>query len=192
MRARKFWTGLIIIAGGLCLAKAAYIPAKGIAANVLMEQAWNKSQETGAPVLPWPWMDARPLARLSVPHLGKSEILLDVGTGQALAFAPSHMQNTPRPGEPGLSVIAAHKNTHFAFLENIQPDDIVEIENIDGSVTRFKITHMEIVDKDRSGIDINAPRSAPQIALVTCYPFSAISYGGPLRYVVYGKKTDAT
>lgn len=179
---------LSTIAGGLCLSRAAYIPAKGLLADVLMERAWSQSQQQGAPVLPWPWMDAQPLARLSVPRLGQSEILLDVGTGQALGFAPSHMQQTPRPGQPGLSVIAAHKNTHFAFLENIQIDDVIEIEDIDKHMTRFKVTHVEIVDKDYSGIDPNAPKTIAQIALVTCYPFSALSYGGPLRYVVYGEE----
>ena len=182
----KLIASLAILAGGLCLAKAAYIPVKGVVAEVLIERAWNQSQEQNAPVLPWPWMDAQPLARLSVPRLGQSEVLLDVGTGQALGFAPSHMQQTPKPGNAGLSVIAAHKNTHFAFLEHLQKNDVIEVENIDGHVTQFKVTHIEVVEKDKSGIDLNAPKTKAQIALVTCYPFSALSYGGPLRYVVYG------
>jgi len=103
----KLIAPLAILAGGLCLAKAAYIPVKGVVANLLIERAWRQSQDQNAPVLPWPWMDAQPLARLSVPRLGKSEVLLDVGTGQALGFAPSHMQQTPKPGQAGLSVIAA-------------------------------------------------------------------------------------
>jgi len=155
---------------------------------MLMKRAWSQSQAQGAPVLPWPWMDAQPLARLSVPRLGKSEILLDVDSGQALGFAPSHMQQTPRPGQPGLSVIAAHKNTHFAFLEDIKAGDVIEIENIDRSLSRFEVTRIAIVDKNNSGIDIDAPRTTAQIALVTCYPFSSLSYGGPLRYVVFGEE----
>ena len=188
LRIPKLFVILCIAAGGLCLSSAAYIPAKGLLANALLERAWSQSQRQGAPVLPWPWMDAQPLARLSVPRLGKSEILLDVGTGQALGFAPSHMQQTPRPGELGLSVIAAHKNTHFAFLENIKNNDLIEIEGIDKRMTRFKVTQIEIVDKDNSGIDLDALKTTAKIALVTCYPFSALSYGGPLRYVVYGEK----
>lgn len=184
----KFLASFIIAIGGLCLIKAAYIPAKGVLADILMHRAWNQSQKQGSPVLPWPWMDAKPLARLSVPHLNKSEILLDVGTNQALGFAPSHIRQTPRPGQAGLSVIAAHKNTHFAFLENINIDDIIEVEAIDGHVTRFKVSHMEIVDKGNSGIDLNAHKSTAKIALVTCYPFTALSYGGPLRYIVYGEE----
>ena len=93
-----------------------------------------------------------------------------------------------RPGAPGLSVIAAHKNTHFAFLEELKPDDIVTVESISGEVTRFKISEAQIVDKTASGIDLSAGGETSRIALVTCYPFSALSYGGPLRYVVYGEK----
>ena len=72
----KLIATLAILAGGLCLAKAAYIPVKGVVANILIERAWSKSQAQNAPVLPWPWMDAQPLARLSVPRLGQSEVLL--------------------------------------------------------------------------------------------------------------------
>ena len=186
--ARKLIASFAILAGGICVANAAYIPVKGYVAEVLMERAWEQSQVSGTGVLPWPWMDARPLARLSVPRLGAEEILLDVGTGQAMGFAPAHMHQTPAPGENGLSVIAAHKNTHFAFLEDIKANDIIEVENIDKDFSRFKVTHIEIVDKDNSGIDMDAPRTHAQIALVTCYPFSTLSYGGPLRYIVYGDK----
>jgi sortase A len=187
MRLSKIIAPLALLAGGICLAKAAYIPLKGVAADILIDRAWSKSQAQKTPALPWPWIDAQPLARLSVPRLKQSEVVLDVSTGQALAFAPSHMPQTVRPGDLGLSVIAAHKNTHFAFLEHLEKDDVIEIETIDGIKTQFKVTHFEIVDKDQSGIDINAPKLNPQIALVTCYPFSRLSYGGPLRYVVYGE-----
>jgi len=179
---------LVFSAAAICLAHATYIPAKGVVADILMQRAWSQSLATGTPVLPWPWMDAQPLARLTIPRLGKSEILLDVGTGQALGFAPSHMQQTVLPGQPGLSVIAAHKNTHFAFLEHLEMGDVIEIENIDKSRTRFAVTGQEIVDKEHSGIDIDAPKTTAQIALVTCYPFSTLSYGGPFRYIVYAEK----
>ena len=188
MRARSLISGLCMAVGALCLANAAYIPVKGVLAGVLIERAFDKSQSAGAPVLPWSWMDARPMARLTAPRLGASEIVLDVGTGQALGFAPAHMEQTVRPGAPGLSVIAAHKNTHFAFLEDLKPNDIVTVESISGEVTRFKISEAQIVDKTASGIDLSAGGETPRIALVTCYPFSALSYGGPLRYVVYGEK----
>lgn len=186
MRAAKIAALVSLAASVLCLGYAAYIPLKGAAAEMLIERAWSQSQAQGAAVLPWPWMDAKPLVRLSVPRLGAGEIVLDTGTGQALGFAPSHLQQTPPPGALGLSVIAAHKNTHFAFLQDIIAGDIIEIEHIDRGVTRFKVTQLTIVDKDTSGIDMSAAKAAPQIALVTCYPFSTLSYGGPLRYIVYG------
>jgi len=186
--ARTIMAALCLSLGAACLAKAAYIPAKAALAGVLIERAFDRSQAAGAAALPWASMDARPLARLSVPRLGASEIVLDAETGQALAFAPAHMQQTVRPGAPGLSVIAAHKNTHFAFLQDLQAGDIVTVEAITGEVTAFKISAMEIVDKTESGIDVSASVDAPRIALVTCYPFDALSYGGPLRYVVYGEK----
>lgn len=180
----KLISAACVAVGVICLARAAYIPAKGVVAGALMERAWDKSQAAGTSVSPWASLDARPLARLRVDRLGASEIVLDTDTGQALAFAPSHIPQTAIPGRPGLSVIAAHKNTHFAFLKQVKPGDIITVESVGGQASRFKVTDAQVVDKDASGLT-PAKSGAPRLALVTCYPFNALSYGGPLRYVVY-------
>ncbi len=183
----RYLTRFLFLLGGLCLLKASYIPAKKGVGDILIERAWRLSQASGKPVHPWPWMDTVPLARLSVPKLGDSEIILNSSSGQALAFAPGHLPQTAKPGQSGLSVIAAHKNTHFDFLEHVEIGDIIEVENLNGDVTRYKTTSLDIIDKNDFEVDLNTHENQAKIALVTCYPFSRYSYGGPLRYIVHGE-----
>ncbi len=163
---------------------------KAVMAQILLDNAWTQSVQTGAQVPPWGWMDAYPIAKIKVPALGRSAIVLNTASGQALAFGPAHMAQTPLPGRPGTSVIAAHKNTHFDFLKNIRTGDMISVELTDGSTASFKVTSASIVHKDKSGIAARPdPSAPPALALVTCYPFDAISFGGPMRYVVMAQIT---
>jgi len=53
----------------------------------------------------------------------------------------------------------------------------------------YRITHMEILDSRETGITIEGTAIMPsRLALITCYPFDAVSFNGPMRYVVYAEK----
>lgn len=158
---------------------------KSLVAQIMLEHAWAASVETGVSTPPWAWMDANTFAKITIPSLKQTAIVLDTASGQALAFGPAHMHQTPHPGRSGTATIAAHKNTHFAFLKDMQIGDIIEIQMPMGDLLRFKTVKAEIVHKDNSGIpNITPPEALSRLALVTCYPFNAISFGGPMRYVI--------
>lgn len=158
---------------------------KSVVAQIMLEHAWTASVETGVSTPPWAWMDANTFAKITIPSLNQTAIVLDTASGQALAFGPAHMHQTPHPGRSGTAIIAAHKNTHFAFLKDMRIGDIIEIQMPMGDLLRFKTVKAEIVHKDNSGIPNIIPPEAPsRLALVTCYPFNAISFGGPMRYVI--------
>lgn len=187
MQPYKLISFAAVLLGAALLSHAAYIPLKAAIAQVLLEQAWARGVKTGKPHNPWASMDARPIAKLSAPHLGKSDIVMDSATGQALAFGPSHVTQSASPGRSGLSVIAAHKNTHFSYVKNLRLGDPLLLEDVTGALHTYKVTSMDVVDADQS--NIFPSQSGPsRLALVTCYPFDALSYGGPLRYVVYAEK----
>src|SRR5665648_222137 len=97
------------------IGKGATIYAKAILAQILLERAFERSLAAGEPVKPWSWADTWPVARIEVPRIGASAIVLKGGSGQALAFGPGLLDGTPAPGEAGSSVIAAHRDTHFSF-----------------------------------------------------------------------------
>lgn len=172
----------VLAAAGLLLAaQALYIPAKAQIAQILLEQAFAESLASGQPVKPWSWADTWPVARLSVPRLGESAIVLASGSGQALAFGPGHLAGTPEPGGPGTSVIAAHRDTHFDFLGELDPGDEIVVDRADGAVKRFRVTGSRVVRFDELRVDPSA--SVHRLVLATCWPLDAVT-PGPLRLVV--------
>jgi len=167
--------GLILFGDG------AYIHAKAWLAQVLLERAFDQSVQTGAPVKPWAWADTWPVAKIEVPRLKASAIVLEGASGQALAFGPGHLSGTPKAGERGAAVYAAHRDTHFAFLAKVRPGDEIRVTRADGQIARFKVTGGQVVRWDASGIDPRA--KGTKLVLATCWPLDA-KISGPLRYVV--------
>jgi len=177
----------LALAGLDLTGSALYIQAKALLAQILLSRAFTAEMASATVVKPWPWADTWPVARIEVPRLGVSAIVLAGGSGQALAFGPSHLPRTPDAGEPGIAVYAGHRDTHFAFLGGIASGDAIVVTRRDGTVARFRVTRAEVVRWDASGIDPDA--LGRQLALVTCWPLGSV-LSGPLRYVVYADLED--
>jgi sortase A len=175
---------LCAVAGLVLLGEGLWIKAKAQLAQILLDRAFAQSIATGQPVKPWGWADTWPIARISVPRLKTSSIVLAGSSGQALAFGPGHLDASPRPGEPGTAVFAAHRDTHFRFLANLKPGDEIKVTREDGVTFIYEMTGSEIVRWDRSNIDAGA--SGYNLALATCWPLDGM-FGGPLRYVVHAR-----
>jgi len=174
--------------GGLTLlAQGLYIHAKAMLAQILLERAFAQALATGTPVKPWSWADTWPVARVAVPRLGKSAIVLAGASGQALAFGPGQLERTPDAGEEGTAVYSAHRDTHFAFLADVHLGDEIEVTRRDGKVFHFRVTGASVVRFDRSGIDPYA--SGRRLVLSTCWPLNARTQG-PLRYVVHAEMVE--
>ncbi|MHC5230392.1 class GN sortase [Brucella sp. LJL56] len=175
--------GIALIVFGLAIAgQGIWIHAKAFAAQILLERAFAESVETGVPVKPWIWADTWPVARIEAPRLGESAVALKGVSGQALAFGPGHLENTAMAGERGTAVYAAHRDTHFAFLKNIEKNDQIVVTRSDGKSVSYRVSHMAVARWDDASI---VPDSEGRhLVLATCYPFDAITTG-PLRYLVY-------
>ncbi|MDP3493073.1 MAG: class GN sortase [Hyphomonadaceae bacterium] len=174
----------LLIAGALIAAQALYIPAKAQVAQVLMSSAWEHQLATGDPARPWPWADFAPTARLRFLSQNQSVLALTDAAGESLAFGPTLMAASVNPGERGVAVFAAHRDTHFAFLKDVKPGDEIAVDLPSGS-HRFRVTGSQIVRWDASGIQTH-DGGAPRIALVTCWPLDAKT-PGPMRYVVWAE-----
>jgi len=173
--------GLVLFGQGI------WIHAKALLAQVLLERAFAASVAGGRDVKPWPWADTWPVARVEVPRLHRSAIVLAGSSGQALAFGPGQVERTPAAGEPGTTVYAAHRDTHFAFLGDVRIGDEVRVTRRDGKVVSFHVTGTSVVRWDASGIDADA--DGRQLVLTTCWPLDA-KFSGPLRYVVRAELSD--
>ncbi len=177
----SFISTLCILCAVFLFGHSAYIYAKAELAQVLLERAFSRSLATGEPVKAWSWADTYPLARIEIPRMGASAIVLHGSSGEALAFGPALLSETSGIGQPGTTVIAAHRDTHFAFLKNVVVGDLISITRNDGTMFTYHVTGTSIVDWNRSQIDAHA--AGFNLVLSTCYPFDAITHGSQ-RYLV--------
>jgi len=190
----KFWRGrqpasriamavaaFSALAGLVLIGQGAAIHAKAVLAQILLERAFDRSLATGDAVKPWSWADTWPVARIEVPRIGASAIVLKGSSGEALAFGPGLVDGTPAPGEAGASVVSAHRDTHFSFLRDVRAGDTVRVTRSDGAIFWFRITDAHVVRWDASGID--AHEDGHWLVLSTCWPLDAATQGD-LRYVV--------
>src|SRR3984893_18506552 len=144
---------LLALAGLLLFGQGAYIHAKALLAQVLLERAFNETVTTGRQTKPWAWADTWPVARIEVKRLHASAIVLAGSSGQALAFGPGHVELTPDAGERGVAVYSAHRDTHFRFLKDVAIGDEIVITRSDGKVFRYRADANSVVRFDASGID---------------------------------------
>jgi sortase A len=186
---QKLCIGLLLLVGAGFFTHSYWIGAKAVAAQILLERAWSQTLRSQKPVKAWSWADTWPVAKIEVPRLGKSVIVLESASGEAMAFGPGHVSQTPYPGQKGTSIIAAHRDTHFAFLKDLALGDEILITNREGKEQSFIVSETKVVAWNQSGIDPLEGRA--RVALVTCYPFEAIT-PGPLRYIVYASKRGQT
>lgn len=157
-----------------------WMPAKATLGQALLATAWATGSEE-----PWPGADLRAVARISAPALDMTAYVLDSASGKAMAWGPGHVQGTPLPGDPGLSAIGGHRDSHLAFLGETKPGDTITLERPDRGARRFTVSHAEVVDSRtwRYPVEHDGP---PRLALTTCWPLDAQT-PGPMRLVVYAE-----
>ena len=186
----KLWLSLAFAGLGLGLfGNGLYMGGKAIVAQSLMEHAWTKTAASGEVHMPWSWMDAYPVARLTLEGDKRSHIVLNTDSGQALAFGPAIISGTENTDR---LAIAAHKNTQFQNLKTLAAGETITLERPNNETLTYHVTHSEILDSRTDALMIEGAADIPSsLALVTCYPFDSLSFNGPLRYVVYAKRLES-
>lgn len=180
----RYLTVALLLGSLTQFASAGLVYAKAWLAPLLIERAFIASQQRHAVVRPWPWADTWPVARLQVPRLSLQRHVLAGDSGEALAFAAG-MAPQVRPGDPGLTMISGHRDTHFRFLSKLQVGDTLSLDYEDQRI-HYRITDRVVADA-RDGL-IDAVLPARGLLLVTCYPFDALVPGGPGRFVVVAEQ----
>jgi sortase A len=179
-------TVVLFVIGVWQTGTGAWIYVKARLAQVLLQQAWASTLNGNTPARPWPWADTWPVARLVVPSQHIDQIVLEGAYGRTLAFGPGHVESSARFERPETIILTGHRDTHFRFLERLQPGDVVALQDRQGQWIHFTVQDRQVVDSQIASIYIDAEDT--QLVLVTCYPFDAITTGGPLRYVVTGQR----
>ena len=177
---------LLPLSGAWQLGQGAYIHAKAILAQILLEAAWSDTLKGHQRVKAWPWADTWPVGRLTVPRLGISRIVLAGASGESLAFGPGLFSGLQLTGNEGNIVIAGHRDTNFRFLQDLRRGDVVTLQTPDAKIHDYRISIVRVVDEHDT--QYLADNEDSTLTLVTCYPFDAIVPGGPLRYLVIARQ----
>ncbi len=183
---RTYWPAgvaarLSVLGGALALywvAAVAWIPAKAALAQYLLQRSWQQVLAGHADSRPWPWADTRPAAVLRVPQLGIRQYVLEGNSGRNLAFGPVLGGSLQGSHD---RIISGHRDTHFSFVQYLRPDQRLWLETPDGA-EQYRVISQEIIDSRQQELVLEP--SLKRLSLVTCYPFDALTAGGPLRYVV--------
>lgn len=190
MNTKAWLSGLLLALTLWQWGQAGWIYAKAQLAQYLIADAWQSTLNDQNPKAPWPWADTWPVARMQVPTYDIDLYILEGADGSALAFGPGHMQGTALPASPqnpGTSIIGGHRDTHFAFLADIEVGDVIKVQNAQGLWQKYHITKTEIKNSETEPLIIQTDGN--ELLLVTCYPFNAVRAGGPMRFVVRASLT---
>lgn len=192
-RRRAYFALLALLLGWALadLGTAGWIQAKGWLGQVLMERHWRLAADLGddrddnrEDALPWPGARTRPVARLRLPELQIDRLVIEGTATPGLAWGPGLAL-----GRHGHQVIAAHRDTHFAFLGRVQPGHAIELEAASGRRSHWTVTDRRVVDSRTTTLDLDA--EGPLLTLVTCWPLNAVATGGPLRLLVRARPASA-
>lgn len=178
---RRHWLlAAVSITAAVFSFDALWIPVKAELAQHLLERAWLRTLEGEPDAKPWPWADTRAVAILEVPRLGLREIVLEGSSGRNLAFGPT-LVNTGGFDDSSDRVLSGHRDTHFNFLKDLKNGDLLRLRT-SSEIRDYRVSWQEAVDSRRQQLVIDD--NVERLTLLTCYPFDAVTTGGPLRWVV--------
>lgn len=182
----KYLSFLMIAIACFILVKPSYMFAKSFVAQLLLNHAWQQSQQWGDKHFPWQWSDSYPIAKLTDEKSNQSWIVLSGMTGRSMAFAPSWLEDSARPNQYGNTVISAHNDSHFSVLENIIIGDHFWLEDKHRKVINYRVIAIDVIEEgDASPYHF---QDETMITLITCYPFEVTNTPKTKRLVVQAVK----
>lgn len=186
---RYFTVGTFVLAL-VVSASGFWIQAKAQLGQVLLESAWKKTLSLQSKQKPWPWADTWPVAKLTIPSMNQSLIVLEGVSGEAMAFGPGTINTAIDGVENNVMAIGGHRDSHMQFLEHIKTHSTVELQDESGSSNAYRVTKQWVADSATEKLVV--PSNAALLVLITCYPFNALQTGGSLRYVVLAELISPT
>ena len=206
--ATKLTAAALLIVGGFLCVQASWLPAKAWLSQQLIKHSWQqsisimaqqqmqerqqqiRSQDNTNPhslskpiaIKPWPWADTFPIAELVFQRIDKSIVVLNGGDPTTLAFSAGAVAPFNQPAAIKPFVVAGHRDSHFAFLEDIAIKDIVSLVDARGKMQHYQVESIDIVDATIGQFPLVADERS--LVLITCYPFKGITNSADERYVI--------
>jgi sortase A len=133
------------------------------------------------------------LGRVTIARLNLAAVVREGVDAGTLSTAVGHVPSTALPGEAGNLAIAAHRDTLFRALKDIQLGDVVTFQSPQDTYT-YQVEATQIVNPsdvrvlaaDGGGLIQQAKgahAAQPLLTMITCYPFYYVG-SAPKRFIV--------
>ncbi|MEO0368221.1 MAG: class GN sortase [Pseudomonadota bacterium] len=177
----------LLLCGLLLCFNSFYLIGKAQLAQILIARSWQASLNSQIAVRPWSWADTYAKSKLSFTRLNTTQYVMADASGESLAFGPGFV-NDDLLEQNGLgTVIAGHRDSHFAVLRDLRVGDELTIENMARHNERFRVSSLHVIDSEKETLPALSSR---HMLLLTCFPFDDLNPNGPLRYLVVAEKID--
>ncbi len=185
VRLKHLWPSLLIVAGVALLIYVAAQYATMFAAQRRLAQQWQQ-QNLQLPTQPAGLVTT--LTRLTIPSIKLDAVVVEGVNRRELLMGPGHMPDTPEPGQPGNSVISAHRDTFFRHIPELKPGDSILVQRA-GRQFRYQVTGKKVIPPD--DLSVIKPTPGAQLTLLTCYPTYYIG-PAPQRLVVFSRLVNVS
>jgi sortase A len=126
------------------------------------------------------------LGLMEIPRLEISAVYEEGVDDDTLAGGIGHLPGTPLPGEAGNAALAAHRDTYFRRLGEVQVGDVINVKTRHGE-HHYRVARTAIVQPGDVSVLANTPVAT--LTLVTCFPFRYVG-SAPQRFVVTATMQD--
>jgi sortase A len=136
------------------------------------------------------------VGRVSIDRLRISAIIREGVSKEMLKTSVGHIPTTALPGAEGNFAIAAHRDTLFRALKDIQQGDQVTVQSDSKSYTYqvvgtriVKPSDVSVLRSDGGGLETAGAedRTPPRLlTMITCYPFYYVG-SAPKRFIVQAR-----
>lgn len=127
--------------------------------------------------------DGDAIARLRVPRLDLSVVVVNGTSTSDLRRGPGRHEDSSMPGEGELVYVAGHRTTYgapFSAINELQPGDTITVELPYGTV-EYRVTRHRIVDDN--DLSVLESRGREELVLQACHP----RFFASQRYLVYAQ-----
>ncbi|HKX47544.1 MAG TPA: class D sortase [Gaiellaceae bacterium] len=127
--------------------------------------------------------DGDAIARLKVPRLDLSIVVVNGTSTSDLRRGPGRHEDSFMPGEGELVYVAGHRTTYgapFSAVDELEPGDMITVELPYGTV-EYRVTRHRIVDDN--DLAVLESRGREELVLQACHP----RFFASQRYLVYAR-----
>jgi sortase A len=125
----------------------------------------------------------QPIARIRMPRLGLSKVIVEGTDMNSLRDGPGHYPSTPLPGAPGTVAIAGHRTTFgapFRRVDKLRKGDKIEMAMPYGLFT-YEVERTQIVPP--TATEVTRRVSYDRLVLTACHPL----YSAKQRIVIFAR-----